>query len=359
MINPTPYKEALDAFADPMQEYIVEPITEGLINHSYHVTNKVTGKTFLLQEINDHVFPKPAALEHNYEMLWKHLQAKESVFFIPAPYYFPGDSSLFCDSRNHYWRIFEFVPHTQTIHTTEDALQASTVAKCFAGFTASFEDFDTKQLNITLPGFHDLSLRFDQLQHAIHKGNFQRIQKAAVLLNEIRKRERYANLYDVMTSSEEFLQRVMHHDAKISNVLFDKKTDAVICPIDLDTVMPGYFFSDLGDMIRSMACCKDENSTDLAGICIRPDIYKAIVEAYLSIMDKHLTGAEKKYIHYAGLMMSYMQTLRFCADYLNGDVYYKIDYREQNFDRAMNQFTVLQQLEEFLQKDYKLLAASY
>jgi thiamine kinase-like enzyme len=353
-VKPAPYQEALDAFTDPPHNYIVEPITEGLINHSYRVTNKETGEHFLLQEINQHVFKEPAALQHNYEMLWEHLQAKESVFFIPAPYYFPGDSALFCDSRNHYWRIFQFVPATQTIHITEDPLQASAVAKSFAGFTASFEDFDISTLNITLPGFHNLSLRFEQLQHAIHKGNFQRIQKAALLLTEIRARERYANLYDVMTGSGEFPQRVMHHDAKISNILFDKKSGAVICPIDLDTAMPGYFFSDLGDMVRSMACCKNEDSTDLTDFCIRGDIYKAIVEGYLSIMEKHMTDAEKKYIHYAGLMMTYMQALRFCTDYLSGDVYYKIDYREQNFDRAINQLTLLQQLEEFLKKEYNL-----
>jgi Ser/Thr protein kinase RdoA (MazF antagonist) len=347
----TPYQEALEAF-DPSQEFMVEPITEGLINHSYRVTNKNNGFTLVLQQINQHVFKEPAALQHNYEMLWRHLQAKESVFFIPAPIYFPGESALFCDTHDRYWRIFEFIKNTQTIHITEDPLQAGAVAKTFAGFTASFDDFETKNLNIPLPGFHDLSLRFDQFQKAIHNGNFQRLQKAAALLSEIRKREHYVSLYEVMISSGEFKRRVMHHDAKISNVLFDKTSGAVICPIDLDTAMPGYFFSDLGDMIRSMSCCKNEDSTELSDLCVRPALYSAIVEGYLSIMEKHLSASEKKYIHYAGLMMTYMQALRFCTDYLNGDIYYKIDYREQNIDRAMNQFTLLQQLEEFLGREY-------
>ena len=57
---------------------------------------------------------------------------------------------------------------------------------------------------------------------------------------------------------------------------------------------------------------------------------------------------EKKNIHYAGLVMIYMQALRYMADYLNGDIYYKITYPEQNFDRAKNQLTLLQRLEEFL-----------
>lgn len=53
----------------------------------------------------------------------------------------------------------------------------------------------------------------------------------------------------------------MHHDCKISNILFDTHTHEPICPVDLDTVMPGKCFSDLGDMIRTMACSVEENST--------------------------------------------------------------------------------------------------
>jgi hypothetical protein len=116
--------------------------------------------------------------------------------------------------------------------------------------------------------------------------------------------------------------------------------------------MPGYFFSDLGDMIRSMACSYDENSTEFDKITIRKKFYNAILEGYLMVMNKQLTDSEKKYIHYAGLLMIYMQSLRFLTDYLNGDIYYQISYPEQNFNRATNQLTLLGQLEKFLAAEY-------
>ncbi|MCW3116875.1 MAG: phosphotransferase [Chitinophagaceae bacterium] len=144
----------------------------------------------------------------------------------------------------------------------------------------------------------------------------------------------------------------MHHDAKIANVLFDKKTGQVICAIDFDTTMPGYFFSDLGDMIRSMACSSDEHNTDFSHLHIRKDFYKAIVSGYLGVMNNYLTDEEKKYIHSAVLLMIYMQAVRFFADYLNNDVYYQISYPEQNFDRATNQLTLLRNLEQFLSEEY-------
>jgi thiamine kinase-like enzyme len=183
---------------------------------------------------------------------------------------------------------------------------------------------------------------------------YERISKSLSLIQQLKERERYKHFYEIITESEQFPLRVMHHDAKISNVLFSRKNGRVICPIDFDTVMPGYFFSDLGDMIRSMACCRDENSTEFDDLCIRKDYYEAIVNNYLSVMENQFTFGEKNYIHYAGLLMTYMQSLRFLTDYLNGDIYYRTDYAEQNFDRAYNQLVLLQKLEEFLQKEYGL-----
>ncbi|MGC4039158.1 MAG: phosphotransferase, partial [Chitinophagaceae bacterium] len=163
---------------------------------------------------------------------------------------------------------------------------------------------------------------------------------------------KYKDFYNRITQSADFPIRVMHHDAKIANVLFDAKTGRVICAIDFDTTMPGYFFSDLGDMIRSMACSSDEHNTDFVNLHIRKDFYKAIVNGYLEVMNNYLTSEEKKYIHSAGLIMIYMQAVRFIADYLNNDTYYQISYAEQNFDRGLNQITLLKDLEHFLSEEY-------
>ena len=205
---------------------------------------------------------------------------------------------------------------------------------------------------MTIPGFHDLSLRLKQLKQSLHKKNYERLGKAASLINQLKEKEHYVSFYEVMTESGEFEKRLMHHDAKISNILFSEETGQVICPIDFDTCMPGYFFSDLGDMIRSMTCSEPENSINYSEINIRKDFYEAILEGYMEVMKELLTDAEKKHIHYSGLLIIYMQALRYITDYLNGDLYYRISYFEQNFDRAMNQLTLLLRLEEFLKAEY-------
>jgi len=346
------YQEALDAFTKTLQEFFVQPVGDGLINRSFKATSKMTGETFLLQEINQNVFPDPAKVQYNYEILWKYLQSQEIFFFIPEPKYFSNDAILFRDSKGQYWRVFEFVAGTKTFAIAEKPSQAWAVAESFAEFTASFSEFSSDQLAITIAGFHDLSLRFNQFKESLHSHRYERIQKAAEAINELKERERYSSFYDVMIESPEFPKRVMHHDAKSGNVLFDEDSGEVICPVDFDTVMPGYFFSDIGDMIRAMSCEVDETSTEVEKIVIRKNYYESIVEGYLSVMGKYFTEAEKKYIHYSGIALTYMQALRFLTDYLNGDVYYKIIYPVQNFDRAKNQLTLLKKLEEFLQHEY-------
>ena len=134
--------------------------------------------------------------------------------------------------------------------------------------------------------------------------------------------------------------RVTHHDTKINNVLFNEDKKG-ICPIDLDTVMPGYFISDLGDMFRTYLSPGSEEETDLEKIFARKDFKDAIIEGYLSQMADQLTSKEKELIPYAGEFMIFMQAIRFLSDFLNGDVYYGIRYEMNNFDRTKNQLHLL------------------
>lgn len=326
----------------------IESLNGGLINHTFRITCEFKSP-FILQCINKHVFHDPTAVQENYINIWEYAQYEYPRLRIPEPKYCADSITLFVDEHENYWRAFEYIDNTKTILATKTKNQAIATASTFAKFTAAFEDFNTTLLKNVIPGFHDLSLRYTQFEQSLNGEYYERMSKALPLIDDLKKRERYKHFYEIMTESpEDFPLRVMHHDAKIANVLFNKKNGRVICPIDLDTVMPGYFFSDLGDMIRSMACINDENSRGLEAISIRKDYYEAIVNGYIAILGNQMTASEKKYIHYAGLIMVYMQSLRFLTDYLNGDIYYRTSYREQNFDRAMNQYVLLSRLEEWL-----------
>lgn len=319
----------------------------GLINHSFKITCELKQDIFL-QKINTAVFADPDQLQQNYIHLWEYAEFEFTGQRMPNPVYWSRGKTLFKDKNGEYWRAFEFIEESATIAAPKNPAQAKAAAKAFAQFTAAFEEMNTELLHPVIPGFHNLTFRYSQFQTALQSELYERMAKALPLINELKARERYVHFYELITASAGFPLRVMHHDAKIANVLFHIKTGKVICPVDFDTVMPGYFFSDLGDMVRSMAGSTDENN--IGRNQLREKYYEAIMEGYTKCMKNSLTDAEKKHIHYAGLLMIYMQALRFLTDYLSGDIYYRIEYPEQNFDRAINQFSLLQSLEEYLEK---------
>ena len=180
---------------------------------------------------------------------------------------------------------------------------------------------------------------------ALSEGLPDRLQKAGELIGYLQSQHHLVTKYQRIRTEPGFRLRVTHHDTKISNVLFDKAGNG-ICVIDLDTVMPGYFISDVGDMLRTYLCPVTEEEKDPARIHIRLDYFEAIVQGYLEEMHDVLTPDEKKAFVYAGEFMVYMQALRFITDYLFGDKYYGSKYEGHNYIRALNQITLLQRYSE-------------
>lgn len=326
------------------------PVLGGLINSSF----KISGSSFapiLLQQINKNVFHDPEAVQENYMSIWNFLQTRKGSLFLPSPVITASGKTIYCDKKGKYWRAFRFIEEGTTRDVARSAAEAFTTAQTFGRFTAAFENYDACALHQVIPDFHNLSFRYGQFETALQTAAADRKNEVAGMIEELKSRKVYKNFFDTIKSDvTRYRIRVMHHDAKIANVLFHKETGEVICAVDFDTVMPGHYFSDLGDMVRSMACSLDEASIDFSNIHIREDIYNAIVSGYLSVMEPLLTPEEKAHIHHAGIILIYMQALRFLTDYLENDRYYRIQYPEQNKDRAYNQLVLLKSLEQFLQE---------
>jgi thiamine kinase-like enzyme len=202
------------------------------------------------------------------------------------------------------------------------------------------------RLQETLPRFHDLELRYEQFDRAVGLGDVSRVRDSAALIAFLQGQRGLVDEYIALKRDPGFLLRVTHHDTKISNVLFDDR-DKGLCVIDLDTVMPGYFISDVGDMIRTYVSPASEEVVDLSTVVVRRELYHAIYDGYLGVMGDVLSTAERGRFFYAGLFMVYMQALRFLADHLNGDNYYGARYQGHNYNRAANQVRLLQELMEF------------
>ncbi|MDH7461715.1 aminoglycoside phosphotransferase family protein [Chitinophagaceae bacterium 26-R-25] len=334
-------QEILSSFA--LTEAKLEPFGSGLINRTWKVY--APERNYILQRINVDVFKQPQDIAYNVRLIADYLQKYHPGYQFVSPLHAAsGDDIIFCKG-NGWFRLMPFVENSFTLDVATTPEQAYEAARQFGRFTRLLSGFDSTQLKITIPQFHDLSLRYQQFLNSIANGNEKRKREARSLINELLYHKCIVEQYQSMVGNPAFKLRVTHHDTKISNVLFDQSGKGV-CVIDLDTIMPGYFISDVGDMIRTYVSPVSEEECDVEKIVLREDFYVSIIEGYSDEMKDQLTAMEKKQFMFSGKFMTYMQALRFLTDYLNNDVYYGVKYEGHNLVRAKNQMTLLKRLHE-------------
>lgn len=342
-----PPEAVLNAYGLNPSDITISVLGNGLINHTWKLAS--SNKSWVLQKINEAVFVDPDAIAHNIGKIGAFLEKEYPSYLFTKPVEsITGTQMVRCNEGC--FRLFPFIPGSVTLTVVNSPEQAYEAARQFGLFTACLRDFDISGLETTLADFHNLELRYHQFQESLVQGIQERITANQDDINFLLAHEYIVAQYAAICKDKAFTLRVTHHDTKISNVLFNNSGKGY-CVIDLDTVMPGYFTSDAGDMFRTYLSPVNEEETNLALIEVREEIYKAIVDGYCSAMQPYLTEQECKAFYFAGLMMIYMQALRFMTDYLNGDKYYAITYPEQNLNRAKNQLALM---ERYLEKKEQL-----
>jgi len=335
---------------------LITPFGHGLINNTWKVED-VKG-CFILQRINTNIFRHPEYISENIKAVSNHLAVYHPVYFFLTPVTTTSlDDLVYTDEGC--FRMYPFIKKSHTINVAENTHQAFEAARKFGELTRLLAGFPVDKLKITLPDFHNISLRYDDFIKAIEEGNKQRINQSASLIEFLQSQQHIVAEYEKLKASHALKPRVTHHDTKINNVLFGDN-DKGICVIDLDTLMPGYFISDVGDMIRTYISPYGEEEKDFSNLEIRTDYFIAIAEGYLLEMHKELNKSELDHFVFAGKFMIYMQALRFLTDYLNNDIYYGSKYEGQNFVRAGNQSHLLKLLiekEEMFQDIVSKIAA--
>jgi Ser/Thr protein kinase RdoA (MazF antagonist) len=324
------------------EEVRVEPYGSGLINHTWRLHRQQ--HQYILQKINDKVFRNPSAIADNMDMLSEYLQLQYPHYFFVSP--LPAtDGRKLVQIQNGFYRLFPFVKGSHAHDVVETPELAYEAARQFGRFTRLLSGFEARNLHTTIPGFHNLSLRFEQFKAALQMAQKERLLLATKAIEKVYSYAYILDKYQQILKSDQFKLRVTHHDTKISNVLFDSNGKG-ICVIDLDTVMPGYFFSDLGDMMRTYLSPVSEEEKNFSLIEIRPAFYKAILQGYFEEMQPELTAAETDDLFFSGTFMIYMQAVRFLTDFLQNDTYYGAAYENHNLFRAENQLVLLDRLVE-------------
>ncbi|MCF6403985.1 aminoglycoside phosphotransferase family protein [Chitinophaga filiformis] len=334
-------QDILTAYGLVMDECHIQAFGSGLINATWKVSH--ADKVYILQRINHQVFKQPALIAQNIRAIGHHLKKHHPDYFFVQPVLTTDKRDMVVTAEGEYYRLQPFVANSHSYDVVNNEQLAYEAARQFGRFTRLLSGIDTNEIQVTLPDFHNLTLRYAQFEQAVKHGNPARVAGAANDINTIRHYKYLTEIFTSIQHSPYFKVRVMHHDTKISNVLFDANNKG-ICVIDLDTVMPGYFISDFGDMMRTYLSPASEEETDFSKVKVRKEYYTAIVNGYLSEMKDELSVTEQAHLVYAGQFMVYMQAIRFLTDYFNNDSYYGAKYEQHNLLRARNQLTLLESI---------------
>lgn len=319
------------------------PIGSGHIHQTYLVEDQ---KKFVLQRVNKNVFTKPEVIATNNRITANYLAKNFPGYLFPTALPDKKGSELVYDTEGFPWRLYALIEHTITIDFVSTEKEAWEAASGFGRLTRNLNQIDCSLFKPTLDRFHDLDWRYQQFEEELALASGLVREQVAEEINLAKEFQYLVKDYNRLVQSGSLKQRITHNDTKINNILFDKNSRKAVCVIDLDTLMPGYFIYDLGDMVRTCVSPVSEEERDVSKIAFRKGIYDALLAGYLSEMKESMTSEELKAIPFAGKMMTYIMALRFLADYLRGNTYYHITYPDQNKIRARNQLYLLRILAE-------------
>lgn len=327
----------------------VAPYGDGHINETYLVTAD-SGK-YIMQRINDVVFKDVDSLMRNYSVVVAYIKKKllaEGKFdkslcinLLPT---LDGKSFLRCESGCY--RCMDFISEGITLNKVENAEMFELAGVGFGRFQRMLDGFDATLLFETIKDFHDTGKRVEQLETAVRENRAGRLESCIEVVTQFLERKHFAGVVTSALAKGEIPLRVTHNDTKLNNLIIDVEGKRPLAVIDLDTVMAGSSLYDFGDSIRFGASTAAEDEEDLSKVHFSTEYFEAYARGYLSCTKDILTQREIDMLPFSALLMTYECGTRFLADYLNGDVYFRVSKLNHNLIRAKTQLKLVTEMEE-------------
>ena len=91
-----------------------------------------------------------------------------------------------------------------------------------------------------------------------------------------------------------------------------------------------------------------EDEVDLSKVTFDKEAFRCFAKGFLSQMKDKITKHELELLPFSVKLLTYENGIRFLADYLDGDVYFRIHRENHNLDRARNQLKLVYELLEIV-----------
>ena len=112
--------------------------------------------------------------------------------------------------------------------------------------------------------------------------------------------------------------------------------------------MSGYSLYDFGDLVRFTAATADEDELDLSRVSLDMELYGALRSGYLEHASQFLNPFEHEHMGFSARLVSLTLAMRFLADHLSGDIYFKTSRPDHNLQRARVQLRLVDEMERLI-----------
>lgn len=337
------------------------PYGNGHINDTFcAVTEDEDGqiRRYILQALNQNVFKQPDKVMENIAGVIAHLHTKtddpRAVMSLVPTY---NGGVFYKDNEGVFWRLYDFVEQSLCLERPESDDDFYQSALAFGRFQRDLSDFPAEKLNETIVNFHNTPVRYENFLAAVKADKMGRAKDVQAEIQFIMDR---ADFYPVLMDAQKsgtLPLRVSHNDTKINNVLLDEATRSALCVIDLDTIMPGFSVTDFGDSIRFGASTAAEDEKDLDKVWMDIGLFETYAKGFLTGCGGSLPNEEVMLLPEGAKMMTIECGMRFLADYLEGDTYFRIHYPTQNLDRCRTQLKLVADMESKWEQMKSIVAA--
>jgi hypothetical protein len=308
---------------------------------------------FVLQRINEYVFPDAEALVANLDRVTRHVREdlqrrgvedleRRCLGITPTR---DGESAL-RDDAGRLWRCAPFIEGTRSVDLVSDGTTGFAAARAFAEFIGQLADLPVDAVKDTIPHFHDLPRRVSLLKAAARDDSEGRSASVEADTTAILSAARRIAAALVEAGGASLPRRLVHNDCKINNLLFDADTDEPLCVVDLDTVMAGSALYDFGELVRTGASTASEDERDLPRVRFDLALFRPLVAGFVAGGRGAFTAEEIDAFAEAGPRMALENAVRFLADHLEGDRYFRVHRAGHNLDRARVQLRLLESMRD-------------
>lgn len=333
----------------------VYPYGNGHINNTF-VVEFPTCK-YIIQKINDEVFPNPFAVMNNIELVTSHIRknviyngqdARTCVLTTILTKY--GQTMALVNDE--YWRCTRFIEEGVTYDHTDNPEIFEEAGRAVGLFHRHLDTFQARLLVDTIKHFHNTPYRYNTFLDTLKIDRVDRVKKCEEEIKFINDRKDRIGIITKLLHDRKIPKRVTHNDTKLNNIMIDKATNKALTLIDLDTVMKGSLLYDYGDALRCGASTAEEDATDLENVGINKEFFKSFTRGYLKEVKGIIIDEEIKHLVYSFFLMCFEVGLRFLTDYIDGDRYFKLTSEQKqkrpniNLERAKNQLKLTYEVEK-------------